>query len=81
MYSPDFMYIVKHTDGSKELNIIVETKDVEGKAALRDTENIKITCAKIFFDMLTADGYTVYFKEQIGNKQMAQIINEVIREA
>ncbi len=81
MYSPDFMYIVKHTDGSKELNIIVETKDVEGKVALRDTENIKITCAKIFFDMLTADGYTVYFKEQIGNKQMAQIINEVIREA
>ena len=80
MYSPDFMYVVKHTDGSKDLNIIVETKDVEGKAELRGTENAKIACAKIFFDMLTADGYTVYFKDQLGNKQMAQIINEVMRE-
>ena len=80
MYSPDFMYVVKHTDGSKDLNIIVETKDVEGKAELRGTENAKIACAKIFFDMLTADGYTVYFKDHLGNKQMSQIINEVMRE-
>lgn len=29
MYSPDFMYVVKGKNGHKELNIIVETKDVE----------------------------------------------------
>lgn len=29
--------------------------------------------------MLTADGYTVYFRDQLGNKQMAQIINEIIK--
>ncbi len=28
--------------------------------------------------MLTADGYTVHFRNQLGNKQMAQIINEVM---
>ena len=28
-YSPDFMYIVKHKNGTKELNIVVETKSVE----------------------------------------------------
>jgi len=79
MYSPDFMYVVKHTNGEKELNIIVETKDVENKTELRETETIKINCAEVFFNMLTADGYTVHFRNQLGNKKMAQIINEVIR--
>lgn len=79
MYSPDFMYIVKRTNGDKEFNIIVETKDVERKNDLRGTEKTKIDCAKVFFDMLTTDGYNVHFKDQLGNKQIIQIINEVIR--
>jgi len=78
MYSPDFMYVVKRKDGSRELNIVVETKDVENKSELRGTEQVKINCAKIFFDMLAKDGYTVHFKNQLGNKQMSQIIREVL---
>ncbi len=78
MYSPDFIYIVRKASGEKELNIVVETKDVENKADLRGTERAKIDCARIFFDMLTKDGYTVYFRDQLNNKQMAQIINEVL---
>ena len=78
MYSPDFMYVVKRGNGKKELNIVVETKDVENKEELRGTEKAKIECAKVFFDMLTKDGYTVYFRNQLGNKQMAQIIHEVM---
>lgn len=31
MYSPDFMYVVKRKSGGKELNLIVETKDIENK--------------------------------------------------
>jgi type III restriction enzyme len=31
-YSPDFMYIIKRPNGDKEMNIVVETKDVEGKS-------------------------------------------------
>lgn len=80
MYSPDFMYIVKHINGDKELNIVVETKDVQNKNDLRGTEKAKIECARVFFDMLTADGYTVHFRDQLGNKQMVQIINDVIGE-
>ena len=78
MYSPDFMYIVKHTNGDKEMNIVVETKDVENRTDLRGTEKVKIECARVFFEMLKSDGYTVYFRDQLGNKQMAQIINEVM---
>lgn len=78
MYSPDFMYIVRRSDGTKEINIVIETKDVENKSELRGTEKAKIDCAKAFFDMLSQDGYTVYFRDQLNNKQMAQIIDEVL---
>lgn len=78
MYSPDFMYVVRRASGEKELNIIVETKDVEDKNSLRGAEEANIECAKVFFEMLSKDGYTVYFRDQLNNKQMAQIIKEVL---
>ncbi len=78
MYSPDFMYVVKKASGEKELNIVVETKDVEGKDALRGAEAAKIECARVFFDTLSQEGYTVHFREQISNQQMAQIIGEIL---
>ena len=40
------MYVVKHTNGTKELNIVVETKDVENKTDLRGTEKAKIECVE-----------------------------------
>lgn len=79
MYSPDFMYVVKKASGEKEINIVVETKDVEDKSVLRDNEAAKIECARVFFDILKQDGYTVYFRDQLNNKQMAQIVSEVLR--
>lgn len=79
MYSPDFMYVVKKASGEKELNIVIETKEVEGKDVLRGTEAAKIECARVFFEILSKEGYTVHFRDQINNKQMAQIINEVLQ--
>ena len=78
-YSPDFMYVLKKTTGEKVLNIIVETKGVENKSQLRDEEKTKIKCATIFFDTLKKEGYRVHFVEQLNNRQMAQIINDVLR--
>lgn len=80
MYSPDFMYIVKKASGEKELYIVVETKDVENKSDLRGVERAKIDCARVFFNILSQDGYTVHFHDQLNNKQMAQIISEVLSE-
>ncbi|MBR4838012.1 MAG: type III restriction-modification system endonuclease [Bacteroidales bacterium] len=79
-YSPDFMYVVKKNNGKKELNIIVETKAVEGKSDLRGEEQTKIDCAKKFFEQLKLDGYDVVFRDQLNNKQMATIISEVLME-
>lgn len=79
-YSPDFMYVTKMTNGQKELNIIVETKDVEGKSSLRGNEQAKIQSAKQFFGQLKLDGYNVSFRTQLNNKGMRTIITELINE-
>ena len=76
-YSPDFMYVVKRKDGKKELNIVIETKGVEGKTALRPTEQVRIDCAKKFFEQLQLDGYEVSFRTQINNQEMKKIVEEL----
>ena len=78
-YSPDFMYVVKKANGEKSLNIVVETKDVEGKTELRGTEKVKIDCAKVFFEQLKIDGYEVKFFDQLNNKKAKQIISEALQ--
>lgn len=77
-YSPDFMYVVKKSNGEKELNIVVETKDVENKSTLRGAEAAKIKCAEIFFKNLSEQGYNVHFRTQLNNKKMLQIVKEVV---
>lgn len=79
-YSPDFIYVVRKSSGEKELNVIVETKDVKGEYDLRGEEKAKIECAKIFFENLTKEGYKVIFKKQMTNEQIYQIVKSVIDE-
>lgn len=79
-YSPDFMYLVKKKDGSKELNIIVETKGVDTPANLREVEEKKISCAETFFKQLREEKpeLNVHFRSQLNNQQIKAIIDEVI---
>jgi type III restriction enzyme len=78
-YSPDFMYVVKKDNGEKILNVIVETKDVENQSSLREIEQAKIDCARVFFNQLTIDGYKVDFRTQLNNKKIREIIDEVLQ--
>lgn len=82
-YSPDFMYMVKKLDGTKELNIIVETKGVDTPANLRGVEEKKISCAKMFFNQLREDypELNINFRDQLNNQQLRTIIDDVIIEA
>lgn len=77
-YSPDFMYVVKRKDGTKVLNIVVETKLVEDQTELRGTEKLKIKCAEEFFRQLKIDGYEVSFHTQLNNRKVQQIIEDVV---
>ena len=63
------------------MNLIVETKDTENKSELRGTEAAKIECAKVFFANLSLEGYTVYFRDQLNNRQMIQIVNDILNKA
>ena len=78
-YSPDFMYVVKRKDGSTELNVVIETKGVEGKSTLRPTEQIRIDCAEKFFEQLQKDGFDVKFRTQINNDDMKKIVAELLK--
>lgn len=77
-YSPDFMYVVRKKNGDKELNVIIETKDVENKSELRGNELAKIDSARSFFEQLKLDGYNIHFKTQLSNKGMKAIISELL---
>lgn len=77
-YSPDFMYVVKKANGEKEINIVVETKDVDKESSLRVTEDVNIKCARVFFDNLSAQGYNVHFRHQLNNEKMLQIVKDVL---
>lgn len=80
LYSPDFMYVVEHKDGKKELNVVIETKDVPYDEAKRTVEDAKIENARLFFEQLKLDGYEVKFCRQLQNKKMANIISELLEE-
>jgi type III restriction enzyme len=76
-YSPDFMYVVNKKDGQKELNIVIESKDISNEAVLRGEEAMKINCAEKFFNQLTLDGYKVSFKKQLNTNGVKSIIEEI----
>ena len=80
LYSPDFMYVVERKDGKKELNVVIETKDVPNDEAKRTVEDAKIENARRFFEQLKLDGYEVKFCRQLQNKKMANIISELLEE-
>lgn len=77
-YSPDFMCVVKKSNGDHEINIVVETKSVENETELRGNEKIKISCAERFFEQLKLDGYSVHFRKQLNHKSMLQIVKEIV---
>lgn len=77
-YSPDFMYVVKKADGTKELNIVIETKAYDKESNISPDEETKISCAEEFFNAMTAGGYAVRFQKQINRIGVKKIINDLM---
>lgn len=77
-YSPDFMYVVNKADGSKELNIVIETKAYDKESLITPDEETKISCAEEFFKTMTDNGYTVFFRKQINSTGVKAIIDSLI---
>ena len=76
--SPDFMYIIQRENGKPELNLIIETKDVQKDSGLRTEEQLRIESAKKFFEALKQDGLNVTFKKQMKQDEIIKLINEIV---
>ena len=77
-YSPDFMYVVKRTNGKSDLNIIVEAKGMDSGKDLRGSERMRIDCARKLFEQMGRDGYDVRFETQINSQKMLDIIKRLV---
>ena len=76
--SPDFMYVLKGGDGKLSLNFIVETKDVNTKADLRGTEQLRIKAARKFFESISDNNITVRFMPQLKNDDIVNLIKQAV---
>lgn len=77
-YSPDFMYLVNKTDGTSELNLIIESKNYDSDRSLRDNENYKIECAKKLFAKLEDEGINIRFRKQLSTDKVGAIVRNLL---
>lgn len=77
-YSPDFMYVVDKKDGTSELNLVIESKDVETERSLRNQEIYKIDCAKKLFEQLEKEGKDIKFEKQLSIDKVGTIVKKLI---
>ena len=74
--SPDFMYVIKK-DEKIEMNLIVETKDIDKDSSLRELEKLKLKAAEKFFEELKNEGINITFKKQIKDDDILTIIDNL----
>lgn len=77
--SPDFMYVLKKTNGDYTVNFIVETKDIKQNRGMRDDEQMRIASAKVFFEQLKKDGVNVEFQKQLKEHDIVTMINDLLK--
>jgi len=77
-YSPDFMYVIEKSDGTKQLNLVIETKGKDNISDLMGKEKYKIQCAEKFFELMKLEGYEVVFKRQLNADNVKAIVEEVL---
>lgn len=81
--SPDFMYVVKKSDGSEVVNLILETKDVSKRTDLRGTENAKVIASGKFFYELqeelknAGESIEITYQAQLNNDKIRTILEKI----
>lgn len=76
--SPDFMYVLKRDDGNLSLNFVVETKDVEKRSDLRESEQLRMKAARQFFESLSSESFEVTFRPQVKRDEIAVMIKQLL---
>jgi type III restriction enzyme len=76
--SPDFMYVLKREDGRLSLNFVVETKDVEKRSDMRESEQLKMKAAKRFFESISSEAFDVTFRSQVKRDDIVALIKQLL---
>jgi type III restriction enzyme len=76
--SPDFMYVLKRDDGRLSLNFVVETKDVEKRSDMRQSEELKMEAARKFFESMSTEAFDVTFQPQVKRDDIAVMIKQLL---
>ena len=77
---PEYLY---EPIGTMQMNVVIETKDVNQETDLRPKESAKIDCAKIFFEQVSKDNPSlpVSFERQINRQRMNEIIDRLVNKS
>jgi type III restriction enzyme len=76
--SPDFMFVIKRKDGKLALNFVVETKDVNARADLRRSEELRMEAAQKFFASMSSEAIDVTFKPQVKRDDIVVMIKQLL---
>lgn len=76
--SPDFMYVLQKEDKELEINLIIETKDVDSVTSIRGEEKLRIESARKFFELLKEEGLNVKFEQQIKKDEIIGMLKKII---
>ncbi|WP_312802012.1 type III restriction-modification system endonuclease [Corynebacterium variabile] len=76
--SPDFMYVLKRDDGTFSLNFVVETKDVDKRSDLRESEQLRMKAARQFFESMSSKSFDVTFRPQVKRDEIAVMIRQLL---
>jgi len=79
--SPDFMYLLQRGD-RRSVHFIVETKDVDSDASLRNEEKCKIAAAETFFAAVGENSEAdadVVFRSQLNTNEIKSLIDSVLK--
>ncbi len=80
-YSPDFAYIIESKTG-ETLNLVVESKGVEGSDSLRNEEQRKIEHARRWIEHISSRvNLKIIFATQFQGSQIKEIIKKALDEA
>lgn len=76
--SPDFMYVVKKKDGKFAINFIVETKDVDKRSDMRESEQLRMEAAAKFFAAMSGQTFDVTFRPQAKRDDIVVMIKQLL---
>lgn len=74
--SPDFLYILKDSDGAQRLNAIVETKGYNNMGDASGLTMVELESQRKIFDQLRSDGVNVDYQRVLNIEELKQVLKQ-----